>query len=265
VRDSALLLDATQGAVLGDPYVARPRQRPYVEEVGADPGRLRIGLQLASPIAPSVHADCVAATRHAATLCEAQGHAVEEVAPPPVDAAELYGAMGVVTGASLVNKVQAREKQLGRAVREDELEPRNWEAYGRALGFSAAQHEAARQDVYELGRRIVAHQRDYDLVLSPTVAIPPPPLGVMSLSAPYEGYARAGVATSAFTLQYNFSGQPAMNVPLFWNDAGLPIGAMFAAAPGREDLLFRVAAQLEAAAPWAGRRPALGPQGQPVA
>ena len=265
VRDSALLLDVSQGAVLGDPYVARPRSRPYLDEVGADAGKLRIGLQLASPICPEVHPDCVAAARRAAQLCEAQGHGVEELAPPPVTAAELYGAMTVVMGASLVNRIQAREKELGRAVRQDELEPRNWESYQRALQFTAAQHEAARQDVYELGRRIVAHQHAYDAVITPTVAIPPPRLGVMSLSAPYEGYARAGVATSAFTLQYNFSGQPAMSVPLTWNADGLPIGAMFAAAPGREDLLFRVAAQLEAAAPWAGRRPALGPKGEPAA
>lgn len=86
----------------------------------------------------------------------------------------------------------------------------------------------------------------------------------MSLSADYEGYARAGQATSAFTIQYNFSGQPAMSLPLQWNDAGLPIGTMFAARPGREDLLFRLAAQLEAASPWRDRRPAIDAGGPPT-
>ncbi len=257
VRDSALLLDVGQGAVLGDPYLAPPRRDPYLDEVGADPGRLRVGLQTRSFMLEEIHPDCLEAARRGAKLCESLGHGVEEIGPPPLPAAELFAAMTIVMGASLVNRVQAREKVLGRPVGADDLEPRNWESYRRALTFTAGQHEAARQDVYELGRRVVEHQDAFDVVITPTLAIPPPPLGVLSLSGDYETYARAGQQSSAFTIQYNFSGQPAMSVPLHWNGEGLPIGTMFAGRPGREDTLLRLAAQLEAAAPWRDRRPTI--------
>jgi Asp-tRNA(Asn)/Glu-tRNA(Gln) amidotransferase A subunit family amidase len=255
VRDSAALLDATQGARLGDPYLAPPRQRPYREEIGADPATLRIGLQTGSFMLEEIHPDCLAAARKAAELCASLGHTVEEIAPPPLPARELFAAMTVVMGASSVNFIQARERALGRKATADDLEIRNWESYQQALTYTAAQHEAARQDVYEFGRTVVTHQNGVDVVLSPTMAIPPPKHGVASLSTDYETYARVGQQCSAFTIQYNFSGQPAMSVPLHWNAAGLPIGTMFAGRPGREDTLFRLAAQLEAAAPWADKRP----------
>jgi amidase/aspartyl-tRNA(Asn)/glutamyl-tRNA(Gln) amidotransferase subunit A len=255
VRDSAAFLDATQGPTLGDPYVTPPRKRPYLEEVGADPGRLRIGLQTGSFMLEEIHPDCVTAVREAAERCAALGHVVEEVSPPPVPVRELFAAMTVVMGASSVNKIQARERELGRKATPEDLELRNWEAYQQALSFTAAQHEAARQDVYEFGRQIVAHQHAFDVVLTPTMAIPPPRHGMATLSTDYETYARVGQQCSADTIQYNFSGQPAMSVPLYWNADGLPIGTMFAGRPGREDTLFRLAAQLEAAAPWADKRP----------
>ena len=255
VRDSAAFLDATQGPELGDPYLAPPRRRAYLEEVGVEPGRLRIGLQTRSFMLEEIHPDCLAAARQAAELCTSLGHVVEEIAPPPVPVRELFGAMTIVTGASSVLRIQARERALGRKATADDLEARNWETYQQALTFTAAQHEAARQDVYEFGRRIVAYQNDFDVVLSPTIAIPPPPHGLAGLSGDYDTYAKVGQQSSAFTLQYNFSGQPAMSLPLHWNAEGLPIGTMFAGRPGREDILLRLAAQLEAAAPWAERRP----------
>jgi Asp-tRNA(Asn)/Glu-tRNA(Gln) amidotransferase A subunit family amidase len=255
VRDSAAFLDATQGARLGDPYIAPPRRRPYREEIGADPGKLRIGLQTGSFMLEEIHPDCLAAARKGAELCTSLGHTIEEIAPPPLSAVELFAAMTIVTGASSVNFIQARERTLGRKATADDLELRNWESYQEALTFTAAQHEAARQDVYDFGRAIVTHQNDFDVVLSPTLAIPPPKHGLASLSTDYETYARVGQQCSAFTIQYNFSGQPAMSVPLHWNTNGLPIGTMFAGRPGREDTLFRLAAQIEAAAPWADKRP----------
>ncbi len=257
VRDCAALLDATQGPTFGDPYVTPPRLRPYLEEVAAAPGPLRIGLQTGSFMLEEIHPDCLAAAKRAAELCQGLGHTIEPIAPPPLSAREVFGVMSIVMGASTVNKVQGRERVLGRKVTADDLELRNWESYQRALSFSAAQHEAARQDVYGFARVIVEHQNAFDVVLSPTLAIPPPRHGVMSLSADYESYARAGQQAAAFTMQYNFSGQPAMSVPLHWNELGLPIGTMFAGRPGREDTLFRLAAQLENAAPWFDHRPSI--------
>ncbi|MBW2270987.1 MAG: amidase [Deltaproteobacteria bacterium] len=257
VRDSAVFLDASQGPRLGDPYITPPRQRPYREEVGADPGTLRIGLQTGSFMLEEIHPDCLAAAQEAAKLCASLGHTVEEIAPPPLPARELFAAMTIVMGASSVNHIQARERALGRKATPDDLELRNWESYQKALSFSAAQHEAARQDVYDFGRTVVTHQHDFDIVLSPTLAIPPPRHGLLTLSGDYESYARTGQQASAFTIQYNFSGQPAMSVPLHWNADGLPVGTMFAGRPGREDTLFRLAAQLEAAAPWADKRPTI--------
>ena len=255
VRDSAAVLDATQGTTLGDPYVSPPRTRPYIGEVSTPPHMLRIGLQTTSFMLKEIHPDCIEAARNAAKLCESLGYAVEEISAPPLPPAELFAAMTIVMGASSVNRIQAREKQLGREVTPEDLELRNWESYQKALSFTAAQHEAARQDVYDFGRAVVVHQHPYDVVLSPTLAIPPPRHGLMSLSSDYDDYARTGQQASAFTIQYNFSGQPAMSVPLFWNDEGLPIGTMFAARPGREDVLFQLAGVLEQARPWKQRRP----------
>ena len=116
-------------------------------------------------------------------------------------------------------------------------------------------YEKARATVRAVGRSVIEHQSGYDVVLSPTLGMPPPPLGLLGPAASYEVYAKASIRASAFTLVYNFSGQPAMSVPLHWNDEGLPVGMMFAAGPGDEGTLYRLAGQLEEAQPWWDRRP----------
>ncbi|MBW2275086.1 MAG: amidase [Deltaproteobacteria bacterium] len=257
VRDSAALLDATQGGELGDPWMAPARVRPYLDEVAAPPGRLRIGVQRRSFMPVETHAECLAAVDAAAKLCESLGHHVEEIEPPPLPPDRFFEPMVVMKGTALVMSVGARQQVLGRVVTQADLETRNWSDYQDALSFTAPQYEIARQTAYAFGRIVVQHQKRFDAVLSPTLAVPPPKLGILSLSNMGDDFAPAAVATSAFTAMYNISGQPAMSVPLHWSEAGIPIGTMFAGPPGGEAQLFRLAAQLEAARPWHDRRPAI--------
>jgi Asp-tRNA(Asn)/Glu-tRNA(Gln) amidotransferase A subunit family amidase len=257
VRDSAALLDATQGASLGDPWVAPARVRPYLDEVDVPPGRLRIGVQRRSFLPVETHADCLAAVEDAAKLCESLGHHVEEIEPPQLPPDRFFEPLVVMKGTALVMSVGARQRELGRAVTPADLETRNWIDYQEALSYTAPQYEVARQTAYAFGRIVIGHQKRFDAVLSPTLAVPPPKLGVLSLSNMGDDFAPVATATSAFTAMYNISGQPAMSVPLHWSETGLPIGTMFAGPPGGEALLFRLAAQLEAARPWRDRRPAV--------
>ncbi|MCP4039327.1 MAG: amidase, partial [bacterium] len=115
--------------------------------------------------------------------------------------------------------------------------------------------EVERQNIYTLARRIVAHQNDFDAVLSRTLSSLPPKLGVLNPNSPGDTFANAAMAMAGYTIAYNVSGQPAMTVPLHWNDAGVPIGTMFAGRPGAEGSLLRLARQLEIARPWADKRP----------
>lgn len=256
VRDSAALLDATQGPSARDPYYAPPVARPYLEEVGRSPGRLRIGLQLVPTLPVSTHADCVEAVQVTARLCESLGHSIEEISPPSMPD-DLWRTFGILRGTSIALRVKAREASLGRSVGPDDLEPNNWADYERSNEYSALDFERERQRVYALARKIQAHQAGFDVVLSPTLAIPPPPLGVLDPSTPGEDFAQAATSMAAFTIAYNVSGQPAMNVPLHMSGEGLPIGSMFVAGYGREDLLFRLAGQIEEAAPWRDRWPTI--------
>ncbi len=258
VRDSAALLDATQGGEPGDAYVAPPRGRPFLEETRTPPGKLRIGLQRQSMI-PTVatHPDCVAAAEEAGKLCASLGHQVEEIAPPQLPLEEYFAAVGVITGTGTAVTIQRRERRLGRKATEGDLEPLNWRTYQQSQAYTATQYEQARQTIHHVGRLVARQQQGYDAVLSPTMAAPPMKIGRLSLAQPYESFIEPATAASAFTMLYNATGQPAMSVPLHWNGQGLPVGVMFAAPIGDEALLFRLAAQLETARPWRERRPPL--------
>lgn len=256
VRDSAALLDATHGIEHGSPFAAPCPEHPYLQEVGRDPGRLRIAV-VATPITHSpVHADCLTALHDAARLCEQLGHHVEE-ASLPVDPRNFFGAYGILSAAGNVALVQAREKMLGRSVREGELEPLIWERYQQSRQIDAQQFIQAQNTVQKISRDVALFMDAFDIVLTPTLATPPVKLGEMSLSRDRAGYEQAAISASAFTMLYNATGQPAMSVPLFWNAEGLPIGSMFAARFGEEGTLFRLAGQLEQARPWFNRLAAM--------
>jgi len=255
VRDSAALLDATSGPDVGDPYWAPPPARPFVQEVGADPGRLRIAFSTESPIGGAVHPDCVRAVHDAAALCADLGHDVEEAAPAvpgemvsqPFITVWMAGCALAIDGLALLT---------GQVATPDQFETRTWAMYERGRQCSASDYLIAVALLQRVAREIGHFLVDYDVWLTPTLAEPPVPLGTFDSPPedPMRGFDRAA-EFCPFTPIANFTGQPAMSVPLFWNADGLPVGTHFMGRFGDEATLFRLAAQLEEARPWAGRRP----------
>ena len=257
VRDSAALLDAVAGPVAGDPYAAPAPERPFLEEVGREPGRLRIALTTRAFNGSEVHPSCVAAVEKTARLCLELGHEVEEAAPA-IDAVALGNATRLIVAANIRATVAERSEALGREPREDELEPMTWAMASVAEDHDVADYVRATRTVHAVGRQVAAFFSDgYDVLLSPTMAAPPAKLGVLSLSNQGDDYLPALLQTIGFTQLMNVSGNPAASVPLYWTDSygGLPIGVQFAAPMGGEGQLLRLSSQLEGARPWAFRKP----------
>lgn len=258
VRDSAAVLDAVTGAAVGDANVAPAPSRPFLEEVGADPGRLRIGVLADAPgQLCEVHPDCIEAVHDAAGLLSSLGHRVETAWPAALDeAAELRRHFGVVVSAHAAADFEAWERTLGRPLVEGDIEPVDWAIVQRARSRPAGRYFASVEWVDRWRRRVCSWWSEFDVLLTPTMATPPIRLGELVHTAddPLAGMAKAHPSI-AFTSPFNASGQPAMSVPLFWNAAGLPVGVQLVAGAWREDVLFRLAGQLEQARPWAGRRP----------
>lgn len=255
VRDSAALLDAIQGAAPGDFYAAPPVERPYLQEVGVDPSRLRIALQL-SPLSGSpVDAECQAAARSAAALLEGAGHWVEE-AQLPGDGLELGNAAWTVASTGVGAMLSRFEQQIGREIRESDVEAVTWRARQHAATLSSVQYANAMHSIHMHSRRMAAFHERYDVVLSPTLGTVPPLLGPLRMANPNnDDYTNTLLRFMPFTNLFNMSGEPSMSVPLHWTDGNLPVGVMFSAGFGREDLLFRLAGQLERLRPWFDRVP----------
>ena len=255
VRDSAALLDATSGPDVGDPYWAPPPERPYLQEVGADTGRLRIAVTTQAVTDAQVHPDCVAAVRDAAALCADLGHEVLE-ATPAVDGQIVAQAFITLWSAGCAWTVDDWALRSGRTPTPDLFEPLTWALQETGRQRSASAYLLALQDLQRLSRDAARFFVDYDVWLTPTLAEPPVPLGTFDSPPenPLQGLLRAG-AYVPFTPICNITGQPAMSVPLYWNGDGLPVGSHFIARFGDEATLFRLAAQLEQARPWADRRP----------
>jgi amidase len=257
VRDSAMLLDITRGAAHYDPYAAPPVARPYVEELERGPGKLRIGWIEETITRTPVHPECRLAAANAVKLCETLGHSIEKTRFP-VDPRSYYDAIGINSAVLTTLSIREREKAIGRAIREDELEPMNYAKLAQADKLSAVDLARARNTFHQVGAAMADLMQRFDILLTPTQAAPPPKIGVLSLSNPDEqAFMKAAIDASVFTQIYNVSGQPAMSVPLHWTPEGLPVGVQFAARFGGEDVLFRLGAQLEIAQPWGGRRAAI--------
>lgn len=262
VRDSAALLDAISGAAEGDAYAAPPRERPYLDEIRRAPGRLRIAF-MKEPVVPApVAPECRAAADRAAALCASLGHAVEEAAPT-IDVASVYQGFALLASVGTALKVAQREAALGRPPRQDELEAVNWTSLATGRAASGLDYARAREAIHGASRALGAFMARFDVILSPTMAMVPAKLGVLSPSQPSDRFTGPATAASCFTSLFNITGQPAMSVPLFWtapaadSPAGIPIGVQFAGRFGDEATLFRLAAQLEAEAPWFDRTPAI--------
>ncbi len=255
VRDSAALLDATSGPAVGDPYFAPTPERPFADEVGIEPGRLRIAVSVSSPLATEVHPDCAAAAMETARLCESLGHDVTEAAPS-MDAEEFMEAYISVVMGSTAAGMESLSLRLGRPLSPDEFEEGTWYQYESARDTRAADYVNAVGSLHATARRIATFFEDYDLLLTPTLGLPPVPLGSFRFNREDPDRALTEMLTFIpFTPLFNVTGQPAMSVPLSWNSEGLPIGSHFVGRYGDEATLFRLAAQLEEAQPWKGRKP----------
>jgi amidase len=257
VRDAAGVLDVISAPMPGDPYWAPPLPRPLVQEVSADPGRLRIGF-IDRPGAAEFLDDpeCRAAVAGAAALLESLGHHVEQSGPAAMFEPEILVHFNNIIAADSAATLEAFELLLGRPLGDDEIEPRN--AFYRRAGreLSATAYLQSRAWIGMWGRRMADWWSSYDLLLTPTVGAPPPPLGWFTA----EGPEREGARVASFipyTAQFNLTGQPAVTLPLHWTQDGLPVGVQLVAAYGREDILVRIASQLEQAAPWSDRHPAI--------
>jgi amidase len=258
VRDTAAVLDAVHGSEPGDLFLAPPPARSYTAEVGADLGKLRIGILTRTSFG-EVHPECREATVATAKLLESLGHRVEESFPEALfdtSAETLARVLSRTAGHGLTLALGA---VLGRPVRRDDVEPYSWfvalqaeeppvvfEEYLKAIGWLNQQ-----------ARRVARWwSTGFDLLLTPTVWEPPATL--LEMAPPEDKPWRLVSKIQQqvfFTYPFNVTGQPAISLPLHWTPEGLPIGVQLVAAIGREDLLIRVAAQLEQARPWSKRRP----------
>ncbi len=255
VRDAAGILDVISTWEPGDPYYAPPLPRPLREEVGADPGRLRVGV-LDRPGAGGYLDDpqCRAAVAGTARLLEKFGHHVEESAPGAMFDEEFARHFGTIIAADTEATFRAFEMLLGRPIGEDEIEPRN-AGYRRAgAARDAVTYLQSRAWIGMWARRMAHWWTSHDLLLTPTLGAPPPELGWFTAEGP-QAEGRRVVSFIPYTAQFNMTGQPAVSVPMHWTPDGLPVGVQLVAAYGREDLLVQVASQLEQAAPWHERHP----------
>lgn len=274
VRDTAGLLDVLSGPAPGDPYHAPRPVRPYVEEPGADPGVLRVGVVTDSIFGKQTHPECVAATEATAELLRELGHEVD-TAILPVDKSALAHAYLVQVGVGVAAEIEEFSRLAGRAPSSTAFEAGTWFLRQVGLAMSGMDLQRARDAAQLASRQLADWHERFDLFLGPTLGAPPVPLGSLAAT----GAERAGLAllrvfplrpalkailkqladnnfeATPNTQLFNQTGQPAISLPLHWTPEGLPVGVQLAAAMGREDLLLRVAAQLEAARPWAGRRP----------
>jgi amidase len=262
VRDTAAILDAVHGAAPGDPYVAPPPTGPYLDEMGVEP-KLRIGVA-EQPAVPGLesHPDCVAAVRAARDALVELGHELEESTPLDAGMAEalnLEDTFMTRWAAGQAASLEIFATLIGRELTADDVEPLTWALAEEGRSRSSGRY-LVDTGLHQTVSRAIAgwHESGFDLMLTPTMAEPPVPLGTYDQSGPdpLDAFRRA-VPAGAFTAIFNATGQPAISLPLHWTDEGLPIGIQLVAPFGREDLLIQVAAQLEQARPWADRRPAV--------
>nr|VFK54675.1 MAG: amidase [Candidatus Kentron sp. TC] len=256
VRDSAAMLDATLGPASGDPYWAPTPKRPFLREVGADPGRLRIAFTTRTFDGAPLHSECARAIESTAALCVDLGHEVEEAAPI-IDNPSARHLWRVIAGAHLWNILTLRARVLGRDLRPEDVEPVTWAWGQEGRKCTAAELIQATKTMHGIGRTLAGFFERYDLLLSTTMANPPLPLGFMDMSNPNldDYYERRLMDEVPFTPLFNEAGAPAMSIPLHWTEDGLPIGVHFGTRFGDEATLFRIAAQLEEARPWTSRQP----------
>lgn len=274
VRDSAALLDAIQGPAPGDPFIIQPPEKPYLETIGEAPGQLRIGMSIAHTLGQEVEPDCMLAVEKTAQLLESLGHHVE-TAPLPFQQEDLTETFLTMVCGEAAADIDTLSEYLGRPARPGDVEPSTWAMVMLGRGFSAKDYAYQRRKWNEIARRLGVFHQQYDLLLTPTVSRTPFRIGTLQpttaekrllsvvstfnlerlLKARVGPLAEKIFAYIPYTAPSNITGQPSMSVPMHWTEDGLPVGVMFTAPVGREDVLFRLAAQLEEAKPWMKKVP----------
>jgi len=276
VRDSAAMLDATLGADPGAPYIIPPPEKPYTEEIESEPGELKIAFNTQSPLGTEVHPECVAAVEKTAKLLEELGHKVEN-ASPKIDGKGLADSYFTLYFGEIAADIDGAKELTGKKARRKDFELTTWFFGELGHKYTACDFVKAIRKWNDAAREMGRFHLKYDLYLTPTVADPPARVGEL-LPKSYEKAAMkimsrmklgnvaktTGVisqialgilAKTPFTQIANYTGQPAMNVPLHWHENGLPCGVQFIAPFGDEATLFRLAAQLEKERPWFDKRP----------
>src|SRR5450631_1714852 len=254
VRDSAAMLDAIHGPEPSSPYVAPPPERPFMEEVGRDPGRLRIAFTDKSPYGDAIDPEIAAAVRDVTNLLAGLGHHVEERAP--VLAADPAVVMSTIVAANTALSVRQAEARFGRTMTENDFEILTLASAHNAQNATATDYVAAQLAAFQISRGLAMFFETCDVFLCPTLCSPP--LRIGELNTMSQDLSHIPPILRRYmpgTAMFNMSGQPAMSVPLAWNAAGLPLGMMFAARLGDEATLFRLAAQLEQERPWRDKLP----------
>jgi amidase len=255
VRDAAAVLDAISAPMPGEPYYAPALPGPLREEVGREPGPLRIGFVDRPGVDGYVDSpESREAVAGAARLLESLGHSVVPGGPEAMFEEEFLPVFNAIIAADTEATFRAFEMLLGRPIADEEIEPRNVAYRDAGKALSAVDYLNARSWIGMWTRRMAAWWGDFDVLVTPTLGGPPPRLGWFTEAGPAEEGKRIA-SFIPYTAQFNMTGQPAVSLPLHWSAAGLPVGVQFVAGYGREDLLVRLAAQLEQAAPWADRRP----------
>ncbi len=255
VRDSAAMLDCTHGPEAGDPYCAPPPARPFLQEVGRPPGQLRIAFAVRTAGGRELDPECVEVVRSTATLCAELGHGVEE-ATPEIDSDMLSGSFMTIWAAGLAFNIEAFSMIHGIAPRQEDFEPMTWGLYHTGTEISAANFQIAIASLQMVAREVGRFHETYDMWLTPTLGEPPIKKGVIDTSQSDAAAVFAPVIDYVpFTPLANATGQPSMSVPMGMSSSGLPIGVMFNGRFGDEATLFQLAAQLEEARPWIGRKP----------
>lgn len=254
VRDSAALLDVAAGPAIGEPYSAPAPARPFTDEVGVDPGRLKIGFSRETPLGDPLDPECERAALETAALCESLGHDVVE-AKPEFDTMELWQKFTTILAGGVAWALADWERRLNRKLDPRCFEPFVWAFSERGRELGAADYLLALQDVQRQVRALCRFFESHDIWLTTTLGQPPVQLGTLAFEDdPFE-LRRRMAKFSPYTYISNASGQPAMSVPLHWTPDGLPVGLHFVGRYGDEAGLIRLAGQLEAAQPWADRRP----------
>jgi amidase len=259
VRDTAVVLDAVAGNMPGDIYAAPPQSRPFREVFTEPPPTLRIGMMRRVPRdgAP-LHPDCCAAVEDAARLLESLGHRLEESHPPALDENQaMWHHFTDIVGSHTALAIEQQGLIAGRRIEADDVEFGTWYLVERGRGISAARYLGSIQWMQAWARRVARWwEEGFDMLLTPTIATPPPLLGtLMPAREDADEALQRVVATIQFTPQFNVTGQPAISLPLYWNAQGLPIGTQLVARFGAESLLLQLATRLEEARPWSERRP----------